>query len=89
MKKDVSQNTFLTDIKSIIEQGRKAAYSSVGSIMIETYWQIGKRIVEEEQQGKGRAGYGEQLIDKLSEQLTSDYGTGFSSVTSEPFASSI
>lgn len=79
MKKDVSQNTFLTDIKGIIEQGRKAAYSSVGSIMIETYWQIGKRIVEEEQQGKGRAGYGEQLIDKLSEQLTSDYGTGFSS----------
>ena len=76
--KDVDKNTFVADIKSIIEHGRKAAYSSVGSIMIETYWQIGKRIVEEEQQGKDRAGYGEQLINKLSRQLTFDYGTGFS-----------
>ena len=77
--KEVGKNTFVADIKSIIEHGRKAAYSSVGSIMIETYWQIGKRIVEEEQQGKDRAGYGEQLINKLSKQLTFDYGTGFSS----------
>ena len=77
--KEVGMSTFVIEIKNIIEQGRKAAYSSVGSIMIETYWQIGKRIVEEEQQGKDRAGYGEQLINRLSRQLTYDYGTGFSS----------
>ena len=46
--------------------------------MIETYWHIGQRIVEEEQQGKERAEYGEHIIEKLSEQLTYRYGKGFS-----------
>ncbi len=71
-------SSIIADIKNIIEQGRREAYSSVGSIMIETYWQIGKRIVEEEQGGLERAVYGDQLIDKLSKQLTHDYGEGFS-----------
>lgn len=74
----ISEESFVSDIKKIIEQGRKAAYLSVNTIMIETYWQIGKRIVEEEQQGKERAGYGEQIIDNLSNKLTVDYGAGFS-----------
>ena len=68
----------IVDIKKIIEQGRGLAYASVNSVMIETYWLIGQRIVEEEQQGRERAEYGEQLINKLSKQLTHDYGTGFS-----------
>ena len=76
--KEVTKNTFVSDIKNIIEQGRKDAYAKVGNIMIATYWLIGKRIVEEEQQGKNRAEYGEQLINNLSKQLTFDYGTGFS-----------
>jgi len=46
--------------------------------MVEAYWKIGKRIVEEEQQGKGRAGYGANLIKDLSKQLTTDFGKGFS-----------
>ena len=46
--------------------------------MIETYWHIGQRMVEEEQQGKERAEYGEHIIEKLSEQLTYRYGKGFS-----------
>lgn len=75
---ELIQNKLITDIRKIIEQGRKAAYTSVGSIMIETYWQIGKRIVEEEQRGEERAEYGEQLINKLSKQLTTDFGSGFS-----------
>ena len=45
--------------------------------MVETYWNIGRRIVEEEQQGKERAEYGEQIIEKLSKQLTILYGKGF------------
>ena len=45
--------------------------------MVETYWNIGRRIVEEEQQGKERAEYGEQIIEKLSKQLTLRYGRGF------------
>ncbi len=45
---------------------------------IETYWNIGKRIVEEEQSGKERAEYGEEIINNLSIQLTHRYGRGFS-----------
>ena len=73
-----NKGSIIADIKKIIEQGRREAYSSVGSIMIETYWQIGKRIVEEEQGGLERAVYGDKLIDKLSKQLSNDYGEGFS-----------
>lgn len=47
--------------------------------MIETYWNIGRRIVEEEQQGKERAEYGEHIIENLAKKLTCNYGNGFSS----------
>ncbi len=77
-KDELVSNELLVDIKNIIEQGRRTAYASVGSVMIETYWSIGKRILEEEQQGSVRAEYGEQLIDGLSKQLTIEYGSGFS-----------
>ncbi len=46
--------------------------------MVEAYWKIGRRIVEEEQKGKGRADYGTQLIKSLSDSLTNDFGKGFS-----------
>ena len=46
--------------------------------MVKTYWQIGKRIVEQEQQGKARAEYGEYLIVNLSRYLTDCFGKGFS-----------
>lgn len=69
---------FYNDICSIIDKGRQQAYSSVNSIMIETYWNIGCRIVEEEQQGNDRANYGERIIENLSERLTLQYGKGFS-----------
>ena len=69
---------FITDICSIIDKGRKTAYESVGNIMIETYWNVGKRIVEEEQKGKERAEYGKRIIEQLSSELTLRYGKGFS-----------
>ena len=65
------------DVCHIIEQGRERAYNAVSQQMVETYWNIGRRIVEEEQQGKERAEYGEQIIEKLSKQLTLRYGRGF------------
>lgn len=72
-------NTHLfTDVCSIIDTGREQAYSAVSQQMIVTYWNIGRRIVEEEQQGRERAEYGEQLIERLSQQLTHRYGKGFS-----------
>ena len=85
---NVSQ-AFITDICSIIDNGRRTAYESVGNIMIQTYWNVGKRIVEEEQKGNERAEYGKRIIEQLSNELTHRYGKGFSKRTLHISASSI
>ena len=69
---------FFTDIAELLTAARSNAYRAVNSIMVETYWKIGQRIVEEEQNGKSRAEYGEKLIEKLSRYLTDTFGKGFS-----------
>ncbi len=76
--RDVSGTVLYQDVCSIIDHGREKAYNAVSQQMIETYWNIGRRIVEEEQQGKERADYGEHIIENLSTQLTLRYGKGFS-----------
>lgn len=63
------------DIRQILEQARQKTYSAIASAMIEAYWNIGKRIVEEEQDGAERATYGTNLINQLANEL----GKGFSS----------
>lgn len=68
---------FIGDVRSIIESGRHQAYSAVGSITLATYWNIGRRIVEEEQKGNSRAGYGTRLIAELAENLKAEYGPGY------------
>lgn len=74
-----SYNTdFIREIKQIIVQARQKAYSAINTAMVEGYWQMGKRIVEEEQQGKERAEYGTQLLKELSKELTKEFGKGFS-----------
>lgn len=75
---NIYDKDFLTEIRHIVDLARQKAYSAINSAMVEAYWQIGKRIVEQEQQGKDRAGYGTQLIKSLSEDLTKEYGKGFS-----------
>lgn len=70
--------SFFNDIRQIIEQARQKAYSAVNFAMVEAYWHIGKRIVEEEQKGKTRAEYGEYLVLNLSAMLTKEFGAGFS-----------
>ena len=72
------EENFLFDIRKIIDDGKKSAYSAVSKAIVATYWAIGKRIVEQEQDGNNRAGYGDRLIDSLSEVLTHEYGKGFS-----------
>ena len=72
--------TFHSDIKSILEQARRKARFAVHSAMVEAYWLIGRRIVEEEQQGQHKAQYGKRLIEELSTALTTDFGKGFSYV---------
>ena len=77
MQTSVTMNV-VDDIKSIINNGRIMAYTAVNSTMIATYWKIGRRIVEEEQQGKERAEYGKNLINALANELTHEFGNGFS-----------
>ena len=80
MKAEIShiESAFISDIKRIVDEGRRLAYGAVNAVMIETYWHIGRRIVELEQNGEKRAGYGTQLIEMLSDELTLTYGKGFS-----------
>jgi len=72
------EQQFFADIRDLLHAGRETAYRSVNTIMVKTYWQIGKRIVEEEQNGKTRADYGDYLIVNLSRYLTDSFGKGFS-----------
>ena len=60
-----------------IEQARNQVRQSVNSAMVQSYWQIGRLIVEEEQQGESRAAYGKQQLQELSGQLTERLGKGF------------
>lgn len=76
--KDIQYIQLIADIKQIVAQSRQAAYAAVNQTMVHAYWMIGKRIVEEEQQGKQRADYGKQLLQQLSAALTEEFGRGFS-----------
>ena len=64
-------------IVELLDAAHQAAARSVNALMTASYWEIGRRIVEAEQQGKRRAGYGEQLMERLSTDLTAQFGRGF------------
>jgi predicted nuclease of restriction endonuclease-like (RecB) superfamily len=77
---DISKtdHAFYAEIQELLRRARSAAYRTVNTIMVNTYWQIGRRIVEQEQHGQNRAGYGDYLITNLSRYLTGTLGKGFS-----------
>lgn len=66
------------DIVSLLESARRAAARSINALMTASYWEIGRRIVEFEQGGEGRAGYGQALLKRLSVDLSARFGRGFS-----------
>jgi predicted nuclease of restriction endonuclease-like (RecB) superfamily len=68
----------LSDVSQLLELGRLGAARSVNAFLTATYWQVGRRIVEHEQHGRRRAGYGEGLLERLAEDLTARHGRGFS-----------
>jgi hypothetical protein len=68
---------YITDINQIIISARAKAHTAINTAMVEAYWLIGKRIVEEEQQGKLRAEYGQEIIRNLSDELKKEFGKGF------------
>jgi predicted nuclease of restriction endonuclease-like (RecB) superfamily len=65
-------------ISALLEQGRRATVRTTNAILAATYWEIGRQIVEHEQGGKARAGYGKELLARLALDLTTRYGRGFS-----------
>ena len=75
---ELSHSSFFNDIRSILAEARRQAYAAVNFIMVEAYWKIGRRIVEEEQAGSERAEYGSFMIRELSRQLGDEFGKGFS-----------
>ena len=84
MKKDETKlvkiesiDTLYQDACQIIKNARSNAVRSVDFCRVQMYWNLGKRIFEEEQQGKERADYGTYLIKNLSKRLKPDYGSGF------------
>jgi predicted nuclease of restriction endonuclease-like (RecB) superfamily len=73
----ISKN-YIDDIKTLLDQARQKAYIAVNHAMVEVYWLIGRRLVEEESQGAERAAYGEEVLITLSKALTAEFGKGFS-----------
>jgi predicted nuclease of restriction endonuclease-like (RecB) superfamily len=69
--------TVRAGIVDLLHAARGAAARNINSLMTATYWEIGRRIVHSEQQGKTRAGYGEELIERLSIDLSRQFGRGF------------
>ena len=66
------------DARKIIDLARSSAVHSVNFCRVQMYWQLGKRIFEQEQHGKQRAYYGTYLLQNLSAKLEPEYGSGFS-----------
>lgn len=75
---EAPQSVFFEDVRTILRQARSRAYATTNAIMVDAYWRIGQRIVEEEQGGKGRADYGSFLIRNLARQLGDEFGKGLS-----------
>lgn len=71
-------NTLVVQISDVYAQGRQKAVQAVNANMLETYWLIGQHIVEFEQGGSKKAAYGENLLEKLSQDLFLTHGKGFS-----------
>lgn len=67
-----------TDVRSILTEAGQIVVRTTNTAMTTAYWLVGKRIVEEEQKGQDRASYGELILKKLSKNLTSEIGNGFS-----------
>lgn len=75
---NLTNNNFYQEIKELLYSAKNKVYQTINTTMTQTYFQIGKRIVEEEQNGELRAEYGKKLIKNLSLELNKEFGDGFS-----------
>lgn len=74
---EIQHNSIYNSIKEIIILSRQRVYRIANSALLETYWQIGKLIIEDEQNGKSKAEYGKATLKNLAQQLTLEFGRGF------------
>ena len=77
-KKFANYEIVLSGFVGLLDAARRASARVVNSLMTATYWEMGRRIVEHEQRGQSRAGYGEELLARLSGDLMKRFGRGFS-----------
>lgn len=73
-----TQSPLYGRIRQILESARAGVARSVNTTQVVANWMIGREIVEEDQRGKAKAGYGERLLKELSERLKADFGSGYS-----------
>jgi len=77
IKQDRFSESWYDSVCAVLANARRQAYRAVNSAMVQAYWQIGRLIVEEEQNGKARAEYGKAILAELSLRLTAEFGKGF------------
>ena len=70
-------NPLLHSIKEVIIESRQRIYRMANTSLLQTYWQIGKLIIEDEQNGNDKAEYGKAILKNLATQLTLEFGKGF------------
>lgn len=78
MSEITENNSFVSDLKSIVGSAREYSYRAANTMQVVCNWLVGWRIVEQEQHGKQRAEYGKQIIKQASEALTAEFGKGYS-----------
>lgn len=74
---DSGYDALLGRVSELLEQGRRASMRAVNAVLAATYWQVGRQIVEHEQGGSAKAAYGDELLKRLSADLTAKFGRGF------------
>ncbi|NEW59826.1 DUF1016 domain-containing protein [Sulfurovum sp. bin170] len=74
---ELTNKPLLEDIKTLLQASRQHLQQTVNTTMVQTYWSIGRLIVEDEQQGKERAEYGKKQLEQIAETLTREFGKGF------------
>lgn len=72
-----NEESLLANVRKVLQRVRIKIASNINSTLIRAYWQVGKYIVEYEQNGENRARYGKALIKTLSQKLVAEFGNGF------------
>lgn len=75
---DSIDKSFIERVKQLLRTAQQNLARQVNHLMVETYFELGKQIVEQEQKGKQQADYGSYLLQELSRNLTADFGKGYS-----------